>query len=323
VLHGLEPFQPLLTGRSGPQLGHHRFGVVGDGEGLLQPELHRRPGQRLELLVGPEQVDLHARHHLGDGQVGDAGEGLFAEPEVVEVGGVAQVQELEVVLPQLEGEVDEPVVGDDEGQPRPCPVALGDDLDVLLLGEGFEAHGLHLVDEGPHLLHPLAVEAVPVAEVEAGPLEEVGNPGLDLGGIGHPHGRQVGVAVEDARIHAEGGGNQVVARVVLGEGGDGVLEEGGVPGSHDLGPVDAVLEPEHGVLVGPAVLGEHHVVGVELLPPLGTGGRLDLKRAREPVAHRCSLLSQVADLGRVWMGAHRVETMLSMTSVEVATGRQG
>ena len=58
----------------------------------------RRRAASSELVVGPEQVDLDALHHLRDAEVGDPRERLLAEPEEVQVGDVAEVEELEVVL---------------------------------------------------------------------------------------------------------------------------------------------------------------------------------------------------------------------------------
>jgi hypothetical protein len=74
-------------------------------EGAVDPQLDRLAGEVLELLVGPEQVDLDPGDHLGDRQVGNRGEGLLAELEEVEVGGVSEVEELEVVLPDPLGEI--------------------------------------------------------------------------------------------------------------------------------------------------------------------------------------------------------------------------
>ena len=125
----------------------------------------------------------------------------------------------------------------------------------------------------------------PVLEVEAGPLHEVGDPGLDLGRVGDPDRGQVGVAVEHPEVDPEGRRDQVVAGVVLRQRGQGELVEGGVPGAHDLRPVDPVLEPEHRVLVLAPVGRERQRVGVQLLPPLGPRGGLDLEGAREPVRH--------------------------------------
>src|SRR6266540_3187692 len=78
-------------------------------QGGADAGVDRQAGELLQLLVRLEQVHLDAGDHLGDRQVRDVGEGLLAEAEEVEVGGVAEVEELEVVLPELERQVHQPV----------------------------------------------------------------------------------------------------------------------------------------------------------------------------------------------------------------------
>ena len=190
-----------------------------------------------------------------------------------------------MVLPQLQGQVDQAVVAALELEARAHAAALGDHGQVLLVGQRLEAERLHLADQPADLAHPLLVQRRPVLEVEAGPLQEVGDPGLDLGRVGDPDRGQVGVAVEHPEVDPEGRRDQVVAGVVLRQRGQGELVEGGVPGAHDRRPVDPVLEPEHRVLVLAPVGRERQRVGVQLLPPLGPRRGLDLEGAREPVRH--------------------------------------
>ena len=161
----------------------------------------------------------------------------------------------------------------------------------------------------------------PVLEVEAGPLQEVGDPGLDLGRVGDPDRGQVGVAVEHPEVDPEGRRDQVVAGVVLRQRGQGELVEGGVPGAHDLRPVDPVLEPEHRVLVLAPVGRERQRVGVQLLPPLGPRGGLDLEGAGEPVRHGPVLSVEARVTARACPSFHvcaaataRVATMLAIGS---------
>src|ERR671910_771420 len=117
--------QPGLPGVAAPQ-GLDHLGRRGLPEGAVDAAVDGQAGQLLELLVRLEQVDLDPGDHLGDGQVGDAGEGLLAEPEEVQVGGVAEVEELEVVLPQLQGQVDQLVVLALELEAGAHAPALGD-----------------------------------------------------------------------------------------------------------------------------------------------------------------------------------------------------
>ena len=79
-------------------------------------DLDRELGQLAQLVVGPEQVDLDALDHLRDAEVGDAGEDLLAEAEEVQIRGVAEVEELEVVLPGLVAELDRPVEAGDQAE---------------------------------------------------------------------------------------------------------------------------------------------------------------------------------------------------------------
>ena len=55
------------------------------------------------------------------------GNGRLQNAEEVQVGGVAEVEELEVVLPQLEGQVEQPVVvlhSRSSPEPVPCPSVM-------------------------------------------------------------------------------------------------------------------------------------------------------------------------------------------------------
>ena len=71
-------------------------------------------GEALELLVGPEEDDVDAGDHLRDRLVGDVGEALLAELVEDEVGGVAEVEELEVVLPDPVDALEQAVVRDEQ-----------------------------------------------------------------------------------------------------------------------------------------------------------------------------------------------------------------
>ena len=97
-------------------------------------------------------------HHLGDGLVRDRRKQLLAEPEEVQVGGVAEVEELEVVVPQLERQVHQPVVAGKQVQRAARAAALGNDQNVLAIGQRREADLLELVDERADLGHPGGVQ---------------------------------------------------------------------------------------------------------------------------------------------------------------------
>ena len=277
--------QPLVALRVAAQSGQHLLGRGVAGEPVGDPELDRELGQLLDLIVRPEQVDLDPGHHLGDRLVRDGREQLLAAAEEVQVGGVAEVEELEVVLPQLQGQVDQPVVGGQQVERAARAAALGDDRHVLALRERRERDGFELVDECPDLRQPSRVQPVPVGEVVPGPFGEFGDPCLDLLRVGHPDGGEVHVAVQDAYVHAAGGRDHVVPGVVLRQRDQRVLHDGGVPRRDHFGGVHAVHEPERRLLVLPAVLAEHRRVRVQALPPFRPGWRRHLERAGEPVGH--------------------------------------
>ena len=194
--------QPLVALRVAAQPVEHLAAGARAGEPVRQAELDRELGQLLELLVRLEQVDLDPGHHLGDGLVRDGREQLLAAAEEVQVGGVAEVEELEVVVPQLERQVHQPVVAGQQVKRAAGAPALGDDRHVLAMGQRREADRLQLVDERAHLGHPGRVQPVPVGEVVTGPLGELRHPGPDLGRVGHPDGGEVHVAVQEPDVHA-------------------------------------------------------------------------------------------------------------------------
>ena len=197
-------------------------------------------GQDLQLLVRSEQVDLDAGHHLGDPEVGDRGEGLLAEAEEVEVGGVAEVEELEVVLPDLEDEVLEPVTPSAGGD-RAHADAVGDDAQVLHLGQGRE-HGVDRADRRLDLAEPVLVERVPVGEVVPARSMNCGTWGSIFSGDADRG--EVGVAVQHAEVDAVGRRDPVVPAVHLRQRGDRQLHERRDPRGHRLAPVHRVPEPE-------------------------------------------------------------------------------
>ena len=241
----------------------------------LQPEFDGELGQLLELVVRAEQFHVHALHHGGDGLVRDVGEDLLAEVEEVQVGDVAEVQELEVVLPVLVGELDQPVVAFQQLLGAVLALAGEDVLhgdDVRELGEG---DGFHLVDGALDLDVPLLEQLVPVLEVVADALLEQGHAGGDLV-LRHGDGRHVEVAEVDAELDAVGVGDHQVPGVVLAQAFDREFAADGLEGLEHGGPVLAVAEPELGVLLLLELVLEDQIVRVDLFPALGAGGNRKL-----------------------------------------------
>ena len=89
---------PLRAGLALAQRGEQGLRVVVAADPLAQAEPLRLLGQPLQLVVGPVQLDVQAADHARDGLVGDVRERALAQPEERQVGGVADVEQLEVVL---------------------------------------------------------------------------------------------------------------------------------------------------------------------------------------------------------------------------------
>ena len=302
-LGGLLPLgDPGLAGLVGLELRPDHVGRAAGREAVFDAAAHGQPGELLQLVVGPEQVDVDAGDHLGDREVGDRRERGLAEPEEVQVGRVAEVEELEVVLPQGHRVVQEAVVS---GQQRVAGAAAGsggDDLEVLQDRQWVELELGHLLHQVADLDQPLVVEVVPVLEVEAGSLHEDRNAALDLllrGG----YGAEEQVAVEDPEVHAVRRRNLEMAGVVLPQRRESELGQPAVPRRQRFGPVDPVVEPEAAVLVVAPFLAEQRRVGVELLPALRPLGCGDFEWAGESIGHGDLLRSGGAGGGSVMCAA--------------------
>ncbi|MEZ5766879.1 MAG: hypothetical protein R3D80_03895 [Paracoccaceae bacterium] len=244
------------------------------------PSLDGEAGQFLDLVVGAEQLAVDALHHLGDGLVGNGGELALHEAEEIEIGGIAEIEELEVVLPDLVGELDQLVIGLEDRVGVVEPDAVLDPVERHHLGQLGEADRVHLVDHREDLLLPVVEKVVPVAVVMPGAFEELRDPRLDVLGR-HGDGREIDEAVEDAVVDPVRRRHQQVAGVVLAEAFDREIEKDHVEGAQRRRPVLRVAEPELLVVLGPARGLETGVIGVELLPPLGALGRGHIEGARK------------------------------------------
>ena len=98
---------------------------------------------------------------------GMSGKLLLAELVEDEVRRVAEVQELEVVLPDAVDALEQPVIGDEQRVGGTDAAALGDDRLVLDLRQVGDLQRVELVDRLLDLRLPAPVELVPVLEVEA------------------------------------------------------------------------------------------------------------------------------------------------------------
>ena len=98
VLRLVEVGQPARSASLPARAAAESLLVVALLDGLRHAELEREPGEALELLVRTQDEEVDARDHLRDRLVRDVRERLPAELVEDEVGAVAEVQELEVVL---------------------------------------------------------------------------------------------------------------------------------------------------------------------------------------------------------------------------------
>ena len=96
------------------------------GDTLVEGDL----GQTFKFVIRPEEVNFDAGHHFGDRLVGNIGESFFAEAKEVEIGGIAQVEELKVILPPFVSHLQQPVVGDLQIEVAADATPLGDPFQV-------------------------------------------------------------------------------------------------------------------------------------------------------------------------------------------------
>ncbi len=147
----------------------------------VHAQLHRAARQAPQLIVGPEDLRLDARHHARDGLIGDLREGLLAEGEEGEIGAVAEQQELEVVMPHpevpLEGllvRLEEIVVGGD----APAGMHVLERLEVRQLPASAAPAPRWI--SASILSLPLRVQTLPVLVVVEGALLELLRAARDL-----------------------------------------------------------------------------------------------------------------------------------------------
>ena len=137
----------------------------GDGQRPVDAQFDSEPGQFPELGVRPEQLHVHARDHRRDALVRDIREPLLTEIEEIQVGRVAEVQELEVVLEGTVTQGEEPVVTAEHGVGG---VKAGPRFDVLVwldLRQFSEADRFQFTDRAEDLALPVFQQPVPVREV--------------------------------------------------------------------------------------------------------------------------------------------------------------
>ena len=135
VLRLLEVGEPLLAAIAVREDCGELFLALGGGDLLGDAQLDREAREPPELVVGAEDEDVDRRHHPGDGLVRDIWKRLSATLVEDEVGPIAEVQELEVVLEDAVDPFEQAVVRVQERVTRTEPTALRHDRLVLELPE--------------------------------------------------------------------------------------------------------------------------------------------------------------------------------------------
>ena len=130
----IEVGKPLLAAPFQCEVGPQFLLVPGRLDAGRHSELERPAGEPAQLLVRAQDEDVDPRNHRRDRLVGDAGEGPPAQLVEEEVGPIAQVVELEVVLHDAVEPIQHAVVGADERVGGADAAELGDDGLVLELG---------------------------------------------------------------------------------------------------------------------------------------------------------------------------------------------
>ena len=286
VLRRVEVGQPAGSGVACREGGSERLLVGCSRYCFGHAELDRESGESPELVVRPPEQDVDPRDHLGDRLVGDLGPGTAAELVEIEVRPIAENEELDVVLPdQVEG-LEQAVVRDKEGVARSPAATLGDDRLVFDLRQVGHRQPVELPDRLLDLPAPALVERVPVLVVVPAPPREQLLPYGERGLVSDRVGAQVDVAVQEPALDAERGRSDEQAGDRLVERDDDAVQQQSVEWSVGLRPVHAVVEPEAALVERAAILAEHGVVGIHVLPAFASRRDRDLERAGEAAVGR-------------------------------------
>ena len=106
--------QPPLSGLRPGQRCPQRLLAVGTFDLCGEAEVDRQPGETLELIVRPEGDEVEASDHLRDRLVGDVRERLAADLIEDEVGTVAEVDQLEVIVTNAVQSLEQTVIDDQD-----------------------------------------------------------------------------------------------------------------------------------------------------------------------------------------------------------------
>ena len=187
---------------------------------LGHPERYREPGQTFELLVRTPDQNVEPRDHLRHHAVFDSCERLPTEVIEDEIGPVAEVEELEVIVEHPIESLEQAIVGEKQQMARAEAATLEDDDLVLELAQVRHLEPSEVARGRFDLLHPALVELVPVCVVvAAAPLEQLAPLGKSRF-VSDRVGTVVDVSAEDSVFGAERGrhGEHASARLVESSG---------------------------------------------------------------------------------------------------------
>src|SRR3954465_2624175 len=172
VLRGFEVGEPARSPITSREVCAQLVLVGRGADGCADSQLERETSEAPKLVVGAQDEDIDARDHLRDGVLRDLGEGSPAEVVEDEIGGVAEIEELEVVLQDPVEPVEEAVVGDEQDVARAHAACFRDDRLVLVLGQLRDRQQLELAYRLLDLLEPARVKLIPVLVVIAASSQE-------------------------------------------------------------------------------------------------------------------------------------------------------
>ena len=203
------------------------------------------------------------------GLVGNVGKLLFAETEEIEIGGVAEIEKLEMILPSLVAKLDRTVVVLQELVGVVQAAAFEDPFLRHHVGKRFKLDRLQVVDDLANFDVPIFKQLVPILEIESGAFEEKRHAFRDF--VRRNRNRiHVEVAVVNAVIDAIGRRHHQMSGVVLAQALARIVHHDGVERPKRRRPVLRIAEPKSFFLACLQFVLEQAVIGIKLAPTLGS-----------------------------------------------------
>ncbi len=168
LLPRLQPCRAVAADRDGGE----RLVEGTLGQRVVDAEVDGQPREFLQFVVGAEQIGIDALYHARDRLIRHIGELLLHEGEEVEIGGVTEVQELEMILPRAIVELDRAVVVLQKLRRIVEAAPLDDPFARNYVGQRRERERLHLLRRGADLFVPVFEQRRPVLEIVTSAVEE-------------------------------------------------------------------------------------------------------------------------------------------------------